>query len=341
MVLPPPFCSIIAGRYEWFRPRVRQTVNAEDLFRFAMEQDLQRTDAHPDDLRPRQMFKLRAAHLVWHLSLRVSCCSVLPDGADFRDGVRCRRNIFNQMRVLRLYQRLCGNAPLVVSRLMPAWIANHVAHRVNMRLAVWYMLLTFSWPRLSVSARCFPAPGIGVTGTTVGIQQAVCFSAFYRISDAWSHRHHSLRSSRTLRCGESPRRCSRSGRRGIDISWSRNASRRSRVLIRINFDVHSAENRRIFATNHPGAIDNHVAGFVVQAENRVAVVNARDGWSPHLPDGMGVSRRRSQIFQRWCFNWNRRGIRAPACVHQQSARCPAIFHSDYVRKIPDACAFVG
>ena len=43
----------------------------------------------------------------------------------------------------------------------------------------------------------------------------------------------------------------------------------------VNFDVHSAEDRRIFATNDPCAIDNDVAGFMVQAQNRVAVVDAR------------------------------------------------------------------
>jgi hypothetical protein len=32
-----------------------------------MEQDLQRSHAHADDLRPRQMFKLRATHLIRHL----------------------------------------------------------------------------------------------------------------------------------------------------------------------------------------------------------------------------------------------------------------------------------
>ena len=50
-----------------FRGAFTKAVNPEDLFRFVMEQDLQRSHAHPHDLRPRQMFKLRTTHLVRHL----------------------------------------------------------------------------------------------------------------------------------------------------------------------------------------------------------------------------------------------------------------------------------
>ena len=57
-------------------------MNAEDLFRFAMKQDLQRTDAHTDNLRSRQVFELRARPRSAP-SLRVSCCSVLPTELGF------------------------------------------------------------------------------------------------------------------------------------------------------------------------------------------------------------------------------------------------------------------
>ena len=43
----------------------------------------------------------------------------------------------------------------------------------------------------------------------------------------------------------------------------------------IHFDFHSPEDRRIFAADHPGTVDDHMARFVMQAENRVAVINAR------------------------------------------------------------------
>ena len=43
----------------------------------------------------------------------------------------------------------------------------------------------------------------------------------------------------------------------------------------IHFDLHPAEDRRIFAADHPGAINDHMARFVMQAKDRVAVINAR------------------------------------------------------------------
>ena len=116
-----------------FRRAFTEAVNTEDLFRLAMEQDLQRTHAHSHDLRPRQMFKLGTTHLVRHLH---GCQLLLgfADRTDFRNGVDARRDIFNQMRRrFTFHQRLCGDAALIVSGGGQAWVTNHVAHRVNVR----------------------------------------------------------------------------------------------------------------------------------------------------------------------------------------------------------------
>ena len=98
-----------------------------------MKEDLQRTDAHADDLRPGQMFELRATHLIRHLHCRQLLLG-FTDGADFRNGVNPGRDILNQMRrCLAFHQRLGSDAALVVGGGGQAWIANHIADGINMR----------------------------------------------------------------------------------------------------------------------------------------------------------------------------------------------------------------
>ncbi len=80
-----------------FGRALAKAVNAKDLLGFTMEQDLQRTNAHTDDLRPRRVFKLGAAHLIRHFHRRQLLLG-FPDGADFRNGIDPGRDIFNQMR---------------------------------------------------------------------------------------------------------------------------------------------------------------------------------------------------------------------------------------------------
>ena len=74
-----------------------KAVNAEDLLGLPMEQDLQGSHAHANDLRPCQVFKLGATHLIRHFHCRQLLLG-FPDGADFRNGVDPGWDIFNQMR---------------------------------------------------------------------------------------------------------------------------------------------------------------------------------------------------------------------------------------------------
>ena len=57
-------------------------------------------------------------------------------------------------------------------------------------------------------------------------------------------------------------------------------------------------------------------------------------------DGVIMHLKSGKKLQRLVFQRCRPGNPAPTYARQQSERFPAIFHSDYVRKIPDACAFV-
>ncbi|MNE29154.1 hypothetical protein D3C80_1226260 [compost metagenome] len=43
----------------------------------------------------------------------------------------------------------------------------------------------------------------------------------------------------------------------------------------INFDFHPTENGGVFAANDPCAVDQHMARLMMQAQNGVAVINAR------------------------------------------------------------------
>ncbi len=47
------------------------------------------------------------------------------------------------------------------------------------------------------------------------------------------------------------------------------------MLIQIDLHLHAAEDRGVFATDHPGAVNDHVARLMLQAENRIAVIDAR------------------------------------------------------------------
>ena len=108
-------------------------MNTEDLFRLAMEQDLQRTHAHPHNLCARQVFKLGTTHLVRHLHGRQLLLG-FADRTDFRDGVDARRDVLDQMRRrFTFHQRLCGDAALIVSSGGQTWVTNNVADRVNVR----------------------------------------------------------------------------------------------------------------------------------------------------------------------------------------------------------------
>ncbi len=93
-----------------------KAVDPQNLFRFAVKQNLQRTNVHADDLRPCEVFKLRTAHFIRHFH-GGELLFGFPDGADLRNGVDPGRDILNQMRgSFAFNHRLCGDTPLIVSR---------------------------------------------------------------------------------------------------------------------------------------------------------------------------------------------------------------------------------
>ena len=99
-----------------FGSALAKAVNTQNLFCFPMEQNFQRAHVHADDLCTCQMFKLGTAHFIWHFH-RGQLLFSFAHRADFRDGVNAGRDIFNQMRGgFAFYQRLRGNAPLVIGR---------------------------------------------------------------------------------------------------------------------------------------------------------------------------------------------------------------------------------
>ena len=91
-----------------------KAVDPQDLLGFPMEQDLQRSHVHADNLRPREVLELRAPHFIRHFHCRQLLLG-FPDGADFRNGVDAGRNVFNQVGGgFAFNHRLSGNAALIV-----------------------------------------------------------------------------------------------------------------------------------------------------------------------------------------------------------------------------------
>lgn len=116
MVLPPPFLlhNRLADMNNLGRA-LAKAMNPKDLFRFPVEQDLQRAHAHADDLRPCQMFKLRAAHFMRYLHGGQLLLG-FTDGADFRDGIDTRWGYpRSDGQKPHGNQRLRGDATLIVS----------------------------------------------------------------------------------------------------------------------------------------------------------------------------------------------------------------------------------
>ncbi len=68
---------MIAADMNNFGRALAKAVNAKDLLGFTMEQDLQRTNAHTDDLRPRRCLNW-ARPTSYGTFIAVSCCSVFP-----------------------------------------------------------------------------------------------------------------------------------------------------------------------------------------------------------------------------------------------------------------------
>ena len=79
-------------------------------------------------------------------------------------------------RRFAFHQRLSRNASLVVSGGGQAWVANHVADRVNVRqgglIHAVDLQLTAA---VGFKPDIFQLQGIGVAGTAVGVQEAVRF----------------------------------------------------------------------------------------------------------------------------------------------------------------------
>ncbi|MNN94234.1 hypothetical protein D3C81_2128230 [compost metagenome] len=77
------------------------------------------------------MFELGTAHFIGHLHRRQFLLG-FTDGADFRNGINARWNVFDQMPAgFPRGDGLSGDAALVISGRCQTRIADHVTHGIN------------------------------------------------------------------------------------------------------------------------------------------------------------------------------------------------------------------
>ncbi len=181
-------------------------------------------------------------------------------------------------RRFTFHQRLSGNAPLVISGRRQAWITNDVTYSIDMRQGGLVHAVDLEQPAaVSGQADVFQRQRIGITGTTVSVEQAVGFQLFaglqvhnYAIIAAFDLLILFVMTNHHAAVPEVVRE--RVGHLLIEKRQQAVAG-----VYQVNFDVHAAEDGSIFTADHPGTVNQYVARLMVQAQNGVAVVDARMG----------------------------------------------------------------
>ena len=199
------------------------------------------------------------------------------NGADFRNGVNTGRDIFNQMRRgFAFHQRLGCDAPLVVGGRGQARVANHIADGINMRqgglIHTVDLQLTAA---IGLQADIFQRQRVGIPGAAVSVQQAVRFELFTGFQVHDDAIIHALNLFVLFIVANDHAAVPEVIGEGVGHFLIEKRQQAIAGVDQIHLHFHSAEDRRIFAADHPGPINDHMARFVVQAQDRVAVINAR------------------------------------------------------------------
>src|SRR5690606_1692078 len=265
----------LADMYD-LRRLVTEAVNTQHLQRLAVEQDLQHPDRFATDLCPRGVLEERLANLVGNL-----VGGQLPLGlaqrTDLRNGVDTSGDVVHETPAVVLDDITGHRTPLVKRRTGQARPADHIASRIDIGdLGAIMLVHRQLTPTIGFQPDVLQAQAVGVAGTPVAPQQRIGldllagleiqhYAAVLEPLDLLvlfvvADQRHVVAQVIAQRVGN------------LVIQETQQPIT---VVNQVDLDSQSTEDRRILATDHPGAIDDQRARRVVELENGIAVIDAR------------------------------------------------------------------
>ncbi|MNM94455.1 hypothetical protein D3C81_1068590 [compost metagenome] len=240
-----------------------------------MEQDLQHADPLVGDLRARHALEERLAHFVGHLR-RGQLLLGLADRADFRKRVDAGRHVIDEAPAVVLDDIARRRTPLVVRRTGQARPADHIARRIDVGNRGAVVLVHLDLPTaVDLDADVLQAQAIGVAGAAVTPQQRIRLDLLARLQVQDHAVFQAFDAVVFLVVTDQHVVVAQVIAQRIGNLVVEEAEQLVAGIDQVYQHAEAAEDRRIFAADHPGSVDDQPARSVAEGEDSVAVVDPR------------------------------------------------------------------